>query len=164
MTDEPHELSDAVDAEVKRLCALGDRHAKAGKYPAALTEYWKAFDLLPEPKTDWCAATRILAAIGDANFLGRDFTAGRDNLANAMHCPDAIGNPFLHLRLGQCRYELGEHDRAADELTRALMVAGEEIFAAEDPKYFAFLKTRLKPPPGGWGDEAQKKKPWWKVW
>jgi hypothetical protein len=32
--------------------------------------------LLPEPQTDWEAATWILAAIGDANFLGDDFTAG----------------------------------------------------------------------------------------
>lgn len=164
MTDQPHELSDSVDAEVKRLCALGDRYAGDKKYSAALTEYWKAFDLLPEPKTDWVAATWILAAIGDANFLGGDFTAGRDNLGNAMHCPDAIGNPFLHLRLGQCNFELGEFDRAADELTRALMGAGEEIFAAEDPKYVSFLKTRLKPPPGGWDEAMQEKKPWWKFW
>lgn len=164
MNDIPHELSDEVDAQVKQLCALGDRHAEQENYPAAISQYWKAFALLPEPQTDWDAATWILGAIGDANFLGRDFTAGRDNLSAAMHCPDAIGNPFLHLRLGQCCFELGELDRAADELTRALMGAGEEIFAAEDPKYFALLKTRLKPPPGGWDDAPQAKKPWWKFW
>ena len=67
----------------------------------------------------------------------------------AMHCPEAIGNPFLHLRLGQCQFELGSLDRAADELARAYMGAGEEIFEAAD-KYFEFLKTRLEPPPGGW--------------
>ena len=33
-----------------------------------------------------------------------------------MTCPDAIGNPFLHLRLGQALYERGETDRAADVL------------------------------------------------
>ena len=115
--------------------------------------YWKAWDLLPEPKTEWDAATWILAAVGDANFLGKDYKAGRDNLSNAMHCPNAIGNPFIHLRLGQCQFELGNEERAADELTRALMGAGEEILQQEDPKYFKFLKTKLKPPPGGWKDE-----------
>jgi hypothetical protein len=66
---------------------------------------WRAWDLLPEPKTEWEAATWILAAVGDANFLGADYVAGRDNLATAMHCPGAIGNPFMHLRLGQCQFE-----------------------------------------------------------
>lgn len=66
-----------------------------------------------------------------------------------MHCPNAIGNPFLHLRLGQCQLELGNMDFAADELTRAYAVAGKDVFSGAD-KYLAFLKTRLQPPPGGW--------------
>src|SRR5262249_43590057 len=112
-------------------------------------EYWAAWDLLPQPQTQWEAATWILGAIGDANFLGEDFAAGRDNLTLAMHCPDAIGNPFLHLRLGQCEFQLGNLDRAADELARAYMLAGTEIFEGET-QYFEFLKTRLDPPPEGW--------------
>jgi hypothetical protein len=62
----------------------------------------------------------------------------------------ATGNPFLHLRLGQCRFELGDLDRAADELARAYMGDGEDVFEDEAPKYLAFLKTRLQPPSGGW--------------
>lgn len=91
----------------------------------------------------------VSAAIGDANFLAGDFEAGRDNLSSAMHYPDAIGNPFLHLRLGQCQFELGALERAADELSRAYMGAGAEIFSKDDPKYFDFLKTRLQRPASG---------------
>jgi hypothetical protein len=54
------------------------------------------------------------------------------------------------MRLGQCQFELGNKERAADELARAYMAEGSEIFKEEDPKYFAFLKTRLKPPASGW--------------
>jgi hypothetical protein len=68
----------------------------------------------------------------------------------AMHCPNAIGNPFLHLRLGQCRFELGDTDRAADELARALLIESPKLFEGEDPKYLQFVKGRLKEPPGGW--------------
>lgn len=143
------ELSDELHGRIQALCQKGDTYAKKGQYPAALKQYWAAWDLLPEPQTDWEAATWILAAIGDANFLAGDYVAGRDNLSMAMHCPDAIGNPFLHLRLGQCQYELGNLDRAADELARAYMGAGADIFEGAD-KYFAFLKTCLQPPPGGW--------------
>jgi hypothetical protein len=141
------ELSQGVHDRIQAFCKKGDALAAKGNYPAALREFWAAWDLLPQPQTEWEAATWILAAIGDANFLGNDFAAGRDNLSMAMNCPGAIGNPFLHLRLGQCEFELGHLDRAADELTRAYMGAGDEIFA-DAGKYFAFLKTRIKLTPG----------------
>jgi len=148
------ELPEQVHAEIERLSKAGDEHAGAGRYADALASYWAAWDLLPEPKVEWEAATWILAAIGDANFLGGDYAAGRDNLANAMRCPGAIGNPFLHLRLGQCQFEAGDRDRAADELMRAYMGAGDEIFKDQDPKYLAFLQTRakdVKAPKKKWG-------------
>lgn len=66
----------------------------------------------------------------------------------AVRCPDGLGNLFIHLRLGECAFELGQISRAEDELTRAYMGAGREIFADEDPKYFKHLQTVLLPPPG----------------
>lgn len=68
------------------------------------------------PQINWEAATWELTAIGDACFLGGFFTSAKEALEYAMTCPDAIGNPFLHLRLGQALYERGETDRAADVL------------------------------------------------
>ena len=143
-------LSDEVHGQITTLCSTADDLAKEERFAAALKLYWQAYDLLPEPKTQWEAATWILGAIGDANFFSGDYQAGRDNLTSAMHCPDAIGNPFFHLRLGQCQYELGNHDRAADELARAFLLEGAELFAEEDPKYLEFVKGQLKEPPGGW--------------
>ena len=58
-----------------------------------------------------------------------------------MQCPEAIGNPFIHLRLGQAQFELGDKEAAADELMRAYMGAGAEIFAEEAPKYLEYLAT-----------------------
>lgn len=146
MAELPEEAYDRIQA----LSQEGDELADEGRYAQALERYWRAWDLLPEPRTAWDAATWLLGAIGEANFFGGDFEAGRDNLSLAMHCPEAIGNPFLHLRLGQCHYELGDLSRAADELARAYIGAGAEIFAEEPPKYLDFLRTRLEPPPGGW--------------
>jgi tetratricopeptide (TPR) repeat protein len=143
-------LDDKVHQHLTTLSEQGNTLADKCDYSAALQKYWEAWDLLPEPKTEWESATWLLGAIGDANFLGRDFVAGRDNLSKAMTCPDAVGNPFLHMRLGQCQFELGDLDKAADELIRAYMGAGKEIFSQDDPKYFKFLTTRAKAPPGGW--------------
>jgi tetratricopeptide (TPR) repeat protein len=137
-------LSDELHDEIKRLCASGDELAEAGHYPEALDKYWAAWDVLPEPRKHWDAALWVLTAIGDANFHDGDFEAGRDNLSLAMQCPEALGNPFIHLRLGQCQLELGNLDRAADELMRAYMGAGAEIFEDQDDKYIRFLQTRAK--------------------
>ena len=147
------ELPNHTYDRIRQLCAEGDELADSERFADAIGKYRAAWDLLPEPRTQWEAATWILGAIGDASFLGGDFGSGRDALTEAMHCPDAIGNPFLHLRLGQCQLELGNHARAADELARAYMSEGYDLFADEDPKYFQFLKTQLEPPPGGWEDE-----------
>ena len=133
------DISDELQTEIDRLCAQGDGHADGARFADALGAYWAAWDLLPEPKLGCAAATWILAAVGDANFLGGDFLAGRDNLSTVMHCPGAIGIAFLHLRLGQCQYELGDHPRALDELLRAYLGGGAGLFADEDPKYLACL-------------------------
>jgi tetratricopeptide (TPR) repeat protein len=142
-SDSRNEISDADYAKIKALCAEGDDLGDQEDYAAALEKYWIAFDLIPEPKEDWEAALWVLVAIGDANFLTQGYEAGRENLSAAMHCPGGIGNPFIHMRLGQCQFELGNLDQAADELTRAYAIAGDEIFYQEDNKYMDFLKTRI---------------------
>jgi len=136
------ELPPRVHEAIKHLCADGDTIAAAGQYEQAISEYNRAWEMIPEPKTQWNASTWILAAIGDAAFLGGYDTSAREALEYAMHCPDAVGNPFLHLRLGQVLFDTDERDRAADELMRAYMGAGVEIFAAEDERYLSFLRTR----------------------
>jgi hypothetical protein len=97
---------------------------------------------VPEPKNEWEASTWLLAAIADTCFAGGWHTSARKALDYAMTCPGALGNPFLHLRRGEVALEQGEEDVAADELMRAYMLEGIEIFAREDPKYLAFLGTR----------------------
>lgn len=138
------QLADEIYSKISELGDQGDKMVEEGHFTEALALYWQAFDLLPEPKNNWDAGTWILAAIGDTNFRSGDFVAGRDNLAQAMHFPNAIGNPFMHLRLGQCWFELGTMDRAADELMRAYMGDGPKIFAQEDAKYIDFLATQAK--------------------
>ncbi len=144
------ELPDATYDRIKALCATGDALAKQGRFRDAIKRYEAAWQLLPEPRKDWNAATWILAAIGDAHYLSGEFALGRDILLKAMQCPGALGNPFFHLRLGQCQFELGDLPKAGDELTRAYMGGGGKLFRRENPRYYAHLKTILKPPPAGW--------------
>jgi tetratricopeptide (TPR) repeat protein len=147
---QPVELPDALHERITELSEAGDALADEGKYRDAVGKYVEALELLPEPMTDWEACTWLLTAVGDANFLSGNYEQARSALSDAMHCPGAIGNPFMHMRLGQSQFELGNMDRAADELARAYLQEGLAIFEHEDPKYVAFIKAKLKPPPGGW--------------
>jgi tetratricopeptide (TPR) repeat protein len=136
------ELSEKLHEEIKEYCAHGDVLAEAGQFKEALGAYNSAWKLIPEPKNQWEAATWVLAAIADAAFLGGFLQSAKQAIEYGMTCPGAIGNPFMHLRFGQILLDSGEHDRSADELMRAYMGAGPEIFERDDPKYLAFLKTR----------------------
>jgi hypothetical protein len=86
----------------------------------------------------------VLAAIGDTAYLDGDYVNARSALEYGMTYPRAIGNPFMHLRLGQILYEVIELERAADELMRAYMGAGSKIFGAENSKYLNFLKSKAQ--------------------
>jgi tetratricopeptide (TPR) repeat protein len=145
------ELSDEIHVQVEHLCAEGDELGERGEFNEALSRYWEAWELLPEPRTEWSAALWILAAIGDTNFLSGNYVAGRDALMTAMKIGgDATGNPFLRLRLGQCLFELGELPEAANWLAGAYLLEGTALFSDEDPKYLDFVKPQLRPPPEGW--------------
>ena len=139
----PVELDARTYELVTQLCAQGDELARHDDHRGAIARFNEAWQLLPEPKSDWHAATWILAGIADSGFLGGFLQTAREALDYVMRCPDAIGNPFLHLRRGQVLFEQGQLDGAADELTRAYMAEGEQIFTAEDAKYLNFLKTRI---------------------
>ena len=107
MTDialDPH-----LHTRINRFCEIGDTFAAQGEYPQAIEAYQYAWNLLPEPKTRWEAATWILAAIGDAWFLHGDYIRARDNFQIALPCPGGSDNAFIHLRLGSVR--TGRHDR-----------------------------------------------------
>jgi tetratricopeptide (TPR) repeat protein len=142
------ELDDSIHDDITELCEQGDALAAEGDYRGALLLYSQAWESLPEPKENWDAATWILSAIGDAHFGLGEFQDVIAVLQAAMKCPDGLGNPYIHLRLGEAFLEIGNRDRGGDELTRAYMAAGREIFEDEDPKYFTFLRSILQPSPG----------------
>jgi tetratricopeptide (TPR) repeat protein len=135
--------------EIERLSSLGNLQLEEENFSGAYESFTQALDLLPDPKEKWPEATWLFAALGDMYFQSRNYDQAMQAFNDAMHCPQAIGNPYLHLKLGQCQYEVSNFDRAADELTRAYMGGGAEIFSQDDPKYFDFLKTKISPPTSG---------------
>lgn len=144
MEDNIEELDDGVYQEIEKNCHMGDEEVEKGNLSEAVGHYKKAWELLPEPQAKWNASTWILAAIGDVRYQMGEYEKTITALEYAIHCPDGLGNPFIHLRLGQSYFEKGQLDKAADELARAYMGAGEDIFSEQEAKYFDFLKTKIE--------------------
>ena len=142
MEDNTGQLEPEVHSRIAAIAAEADSRAEEERYHEALVLYNDALALVPEPKTKWNASTWLLGSIGDAAFLGNYYEVALDALQDVMLCPSAIGNPFLHLRLGEVKLELGDSQGAADELMRAYLGAGKEIFEHEDPKYLALLRQQ----------------------
>lgn len=128
--------------QVEQVCERGNQLLEDGQPDEAVQTYDQAWDLLPTPRFSRPEATWILASIGDVQMQRGDYATAHEALSACMHCPGAIGNPFIHLRLGQAQLELGNTDWAADELMRAYMGGGPEIFAMEDERYLDFLASR----------------------
>lgn len=138
-----HTLDDRTYKKILDLSKEGDDLADSADYSKALEKYYSALDLIPKPYEEWEASTWLLSAIADSYFKERKFKEAFEVLKQCMRCPDAIGNPFIHLRIGQSAYELGDLDRSSDELMRAYMGGGPEIFSEDDPKYFEFIRTLI---------------------
>lgn len=135
---------DEVFDRIETLCERGDEYMEEEKYRPALKKFWKAFDLLPEPKTQYPAGTWLLVSIGDINFQVKNYKGGVETLNRAKGFFEAAGNPFLHFRLAQCYLEVGDAKSAIKEFELAFAEDGASIFEDEDPKYWDFFeKNRL---------------------
>lgn len=130
-------LSPDIAQQVRDYCQQGYQHYDEGDVSGAIRLFYSAWTRLPKPQTQWEQAGWVLTALGDAYFAKADYENGRHALLSALHCPKAEGNPFIHLRLGQCLFELGETEAAREQFQRVRDNAGEPLFRQEDPKYSA---------------------------
>lgn len=137
------ELDDAVHRTIQDLSSKGDDLVEDDDLSGAREKYDAALALLPEPKDRWSAWTWLQSALGDTYFFEENWLACRDAFRRAVAGPDGLGNPFIHLRLGQCAFEMNDEPAAKDELMRAYMGGGAEIFD-DDWKYLMFLKQHAK--------------------
>lgn len=129
------ELDALLVKKVKVLCAEGYRLYDTNNFKEALRLFYKAWTALPKPQTEHQEAGWVLTAIGDCYFKTAQWEQGCESLQSALLCPNMRGNPFIHLRLGQCLYEIGKQDTACEHLEQAYLNGGSKLFQNETPKY-----------------------------
>ncbi len=95
-------ISHHINSRIEDLSNAGSDLADANQFDKAASKWSEALGLLPDPKSDWEAATWLLASIGDALYQQGKWDEARTALYDALNCPDGQSNPFIHYRLGQC--------------------------------------------------------------
>lgn len=138
------ELSDEQSERIEDLSIRANELIESDDFDGAFKVIIEALEVVPAPRESYFESTWLYSTLGDIYYLTSDYTQALAAFTDAVQCPEGLGNPFIHLRLGECQFELGNFDKAADELMRAYMADGMEIFELEDPKYFEFLKTRAQ--------------------
>lgn len=131
MNELPQETTDRI----RELCAEAYEAYDHGKYREALRLFYQGWVLLPKPQTDFPEAGWLLTGIGDSYFSLKQYIPGCEALRSANHCPQTRDNPFIHLRLGQCLYHMGEKTSARTHLHKAFQIGGRNLFQQEKEDY-----------------------------
>lgn len=131
----PHEVGDQLDA----LAQKGDAAFDRGAYRNAIKTYRKGLDLLPEPQNQWEATLWFTAAIADAYWFLENYQDALMYLEESLQVEGGHANPFIRLRLGQVLFELGQEEKAREELLRGFKLGGQELFEDEDEKYWNLI-------------------------
>ena len=138
-------VSEQLQSELDELAEEGNKYFDNNQYDKALEIWKRALDLIPEPKKRISETVWFLTSIGDIYFLQGKYEEAFDNFEDARNnlSGEGINNPFILLRLGQSAFELEKKELATENLLRAYMLEGKEIFEEDDKKYFEFLKSNV---------------------
>jgi len=126
--NQPKYLDDQIDF----LVSEGNDRLDEEDIEGAIAKWTQALTLLPEPKADWEAFIWLSTSLGDAHYRRKRYGLARHHFLDALNAPGGIDNLFIHYRLGQCQLKLGERAKAMEELLKAYMLDGEDIFTMED--------------------------------
>jgi tetratricopeptide (TPR) repeat protein len=142
-----NELPAKIANKVDKIAVRGNTLIDKDRYQEAITEFKKGIDLLPPPREQWDAFLWFLCGIGDAQWFMEDHENGLVTWRDAI-LHGGLGNAFVHMRRGQVLFELGDRKEAANELLRALLLGGEQVFETKEPKYLELVKSVAAPPEG----------------
>ncbi|UTA46358.1 hypothetical protein L1F30_09230 [Simiduia sp. 21SJ11W-1] len=148
MSDTPPdtaELSTALLARIKSLCAKGYQHYDNAEFDQALRTFYQAWVQLPKPQTQYQAAGWVLTALGDCYFKLGKWSQALEALNSAQFCPEGRNNLFALMRKGQVQLEQGELASARITLFNVYSQGGQDMLAKEPARYLAAINDLTQP-------------------
>ncbi len=129
-----------VHDEIEEYCEQGNDLFDEEDFQGAMTLWKKAFDLLADPDEEWEQAVWLKVSIGDSYYMLDEYQQSLDSMLDALNYPEALDNPFIHFRAGQCHYQLGDKEHSKNALLKAYMLVGKKFLKTMERMGF-FITT-----------------------
>jgi tetratricopeptide (TPR) repeat protein len=129
--------------QIADLSEKGNQAMEEGTPEEAITFWEKALALLSEPHAISPEAKWLHAALGEAWRETENLENALSSFQSAAACDDGKADAFVQLGLGMSLLDLDRPEEATEPLLRAFMLAGEDIFEDEDPKYRLHLSDHV---------------------
>lgn len=130
--------------QIRSLCEHAGNLVQMGEDEFALSKYYEALTLVPDPKSDHSISTFIYTAIGEQYFRMKDYGEAGKCFFKAYNCPGGEEIGQINFRVGQCLEECGERKKAQDFLCQAYLLGGEELFVGANPKYYKIIRSEVE--------------------
>lgn len=137
------ELADELYNQLLALAEQGDSYAENNEFDAAIDQYQQALNLLPEPKSEWEAATWLYVALGDALFSENRLQEARNAYEAALISPDGNENPYIWFCLGEVFFSMNIPDKAKENFKIAYSLDGLNIFEDQNPAYLELIDIEI---------------------
>lgn len=137
------EIPKEIYEQITSYSEVGNVLLEKGDASAAYSNFENAADLLPEPQTAWEAYPWLVASMGECRFIEAKYEEACDCFLAAYNATVPNASPYVLLRLGECCIET-KKPNAEEFLFRAYLLAGKDIFKAENKKYFESIQPLIK--------------------
>lgn len=148
-------LESEVVRSIRALCEHGDTLVKMKEYSFAISKYYEALSLIPDPKEEYKPSAWIYTSMGETYWKMKDYHNAGMAYTKARRCEGAAQNAIVNLRMGECLYECGYKTHATEFLCQAYMIDGTAVFEHEDPKYFDLIRTEVEGAPDEVEDDIE---------
>jgi len=133
--------------QIRSLCEHAGNLVQMGEDEFAISKYYEALILVPDPKSDHSISTFIYTALGEEYFSMKDYAEAGKCFLKAYKCPGGENIGQINFRIGQCLEECGERKMAQDFLCQAYLLDGDELFSKANPKYYKIIRSEVEGTP-----------------
>ena len=130
--------------QIRSICEHAGSLVQMGEDEFAISKYYEALALVPDPKSDHSISTFIYTALGEEYFAAKDYAEAGKCFLKAHNCPNGSEIAQIKFRIGQCLEECGERKKAQDFLCEAYMLGSEDMFSKANPKYYKIIRSEVE--------------------
>jgi len=130
--------------QIRSICEHAGNLVQMGEDDFAISKYYEALGLVPDPKSDYSISTFIYTALGEEYFSMKDYAEAGKCFLKAHKCPGGEDIGQISFRIGQCLEECGERKMAQDFLCQAYLLDGDKLFSKANPKYYKIIRSEVE--------------------